>query len=190
MNSNNYIIIGALKAELKGLDKYAPLVHTGVGKINATIQTYEAILKYRPNLVINYGTAGSLKNQTGLLKVETFIQRDMDVSGLGFLRGETPFSNKKLPQAKGIVLGTGDSFVTDAKKQLAGLNISIDLVDMEAFAIKEVCCHLKIQFRCYKYISDNADSSAGDNWQENINKGIKSFTNLLSKKYGKSGLLV
>ena len=50
-----------------------------------------------PDLVINYGTAGSRKiKKKTLVDCTKFIQRDMDVTGLGFMRGETPFEQDHL----------------------------------------------------------------------------------------------
>ncbi|MCP3924679.1 MAG: 5'-methylthioadenosine nucleosidase [Desulfobacterales bacterium] len=186
-----YIIVVAMKSEIaaSGIDKYAPVIYTGLGKVNAAIKLYEAILDYKPELVINYGTAGAVKKGvSGLFHVETFVQRDMDVRALGFKRGVTPFSNRKLPKIKGIVLGTGDSFVTNTKKQLEGLTVRIDLVDMEGYALKEVADHMKIQFKCYKNVSDSADSKAKDDWEKNIIKGAKLFKKVLNEKYGVSKL--
>ena len=139
-----YIIVTALKDEAEGLEKYAPVIHTGIGKVNACIKLYEAILKYQPELVLNYGTAGGISDLVGLHKVAHFVQVDMDVRGLDFPRGITPLMNEKLPHKKGIVLGTGDSFITNADKQLEGLGIEIDLVDMEGYALKKVCEHHNI----------------------------------------------
>lgn len=149
-----YMIVSALAMETAGLEQYAPIVHTGIGKVNAAIKLYQAILEYQPNHIINYGTAGSIcpTKHAGLYKMDTFVQRDMDVRGLGFERGTTPYGDEVLPTANGIVLGTGDSFVTNTKKDLEGLNIDIDLIDMEAYALKAVCDHHQLPFTCYKYI--------------------------------------
>lgn len=188
--NKKYIIVAALEQETPHLENYAPVVHTGIGKLNASIRLYEAIQRYQPDLVINYGTAGSVSGKAGLLKVETFIQRDMDVRGLGFNRGVTPFEkDEKLPDAKGIVLATGDSFVTDSASQLEGLDITVDLIDMEAFALNKVCEHLDTQFECYKHVTDNTDEEASDDWNQNIAKGAKLFADLLESDYGKSSLL-
>lgn len=190
IESKKYIVVVALESEIAGakIEDFAPIVYTGVGKVNAAIKLYEAINKYKPELVINYGTAGSLKNKIGLFKVETFVQRDMDVRALGFKRGVTPFENDKLPKQEGIVLGTGDSFVTDAKKQLEGLTIDLDLVDMEAFALKKVCDKLEVEFVSYKNVSDSADEEAANDWKANALKGAKAFKKVLIEKFGKSSL--
>lgn len=190
----NYIIVAALEAEtateISALDKFGPIVYTGVGKVNAAIKLYEAIIHYQPDLVINYGTAGSINKNSGLFHINTFIQRDMDVRALGVPRGVVPFSNQKLPQAKGVVLGTGDSFVTNSKKQLEGLTVRVDLVDMEGFALREVSNHLGIEFQSYKYVSDSANSNAPDNWEKNVAKGVELFKKVLREQYGTSKLIV
>lgn len=186
-HSSNYIIVAALEQETPELDQYAPVIHTGVGKVNAAIKLYEAILFYKPELVINYGTAGTVNGKHGLLKVDTFVQRDMDVRGLGIKRGVTPFENgEKLPEAKGIVLASGDSFVTDSELHLEGLDIEIDLIDMEAYALNKVCEHHGTQFECYKYVTDSTDEEASDDWQENVAKGAGLFAEVLKADFGKS----
>lgn len=103
MTAKRYIIVAALEMETHELEQLAPVVHTGVGKVNAAIKLYEAILKYQPSLVVNYGTAGAISKLSGLLKVDTFIQRDMDTRGIGTPRGVTPFGDTEaLPDARGI----------------------------------------------------------------------------------------
>jgi adenosylhomocysteine nucleosidase len=185
----HYLIVAALEMETPNLERLAPVVHTGIGKLNAAIQLYEAILFYKPHLVINYGTAGAVNGKSGLLQVDTFVQRDMDVRGLGVPRGVTPFMDEKLPEAKGIVLASGDSFVTDSKLDLEGLDIAVDLIDMEAFALHKVCQHHDTAFECYKYVTDNTDNEASNDWQENVAKGAALFEVMLAKDYGHSLLL-
>lgn len=185
-----YLIASALEAETQGLEDYAPVIHTGVGKINAAIHLYEAALHYKPELIINYGTAGAIADHSGLHKIDTFIQHDIDVRGLGIPRGVTPFANdEQLPNKKGMVLGTGDIFITDKARQLEGLGIELDLIDMEAFAMREVCLHLNIPFLSYKYVTDGGDEDAGDNWEANVAKGAQQFKQVLEKEFGRSHLI-
>lgn len=184
-----YLIVSALEAETPGLTRFAPIVYTGVGKVNAAISLYDAINQYKPDLVINYGTAGAVTDTRGLNKIGTFIERDMDAREIGFQRGIAPFSGESLPQAKGIVLGTGDSFVSDSVKALDGLGIRIDLVDMEGYALWKVSQKLGVKFVSYKYTSDHADGEAPSDWETNVSKGAKAFAALLAKEYGTSSLL-
>ena len=46
---------------------------------------------------------------------------------------------------------------------------------MEAYAFAKVCKLENVNFRCFKFISDNADKSAGLDWKENCKKGAKIF---------------
>ena len=188
--AKRYIIVAALEMETPELEQLAPVIHTGVGKVNAAIKLYEAILLHKPDFVVNYGTAGAISKQSGLLKVDTFVQRDMDTRGIGTPRGVTPFDKvETLPDVKGIVLGTGDSFVTDPVVELEGLDIAIDLIDMEAFALKEVCEHLGMPFECYKFVSDDTNEDSSSDWAENVAKGAALFKVFADKKLGRSGLL-
>ena len=178
---NKLIILVALEEELpKSMLPELIIEYTGVGKINATYRTLEAIQKYNPEIIINFGRAGTLnKNIFGLNEIKIFIQRDMDASKLGFNLGETPFdyiSTIKFSE-KGLSCGTGDNFVTKSPK------IKTDLVDMEAYAIAKICLIKKIDFKCFKYVSDKADENAGDTWKENINKGCLAFVEKIKSTY-------
>ncbi len=184
-----YIIVAALEIETPGLELFAPVFFTGVGKVNAAIKMCEAILLYQPALVINYGSAGTVGSNRGLLRVDTFVQWDIDVRGLGIPRGVTPYSEESLPKAKGIVLASGDTFVTNSAQQLTGLDIAVDIIDMEAYALYKACEHHKTPFVCYKYVTDATDANASTDWMENVAKGSALFSQLLDEQYGPSLLL-
>ena len=146
--------------------------YSGVGKVNATYKAVEVINNYCPQTIINYGTAGSLNHTlSGLCEVTKFYQRDMDSSELGFEIGITPFDTISEISfgRKGFSCGTGDSFVAENPK------LKTDLVDMEAYAIAKVCYLKKINFLCFKYISDDANQDASSNWKKNISKGKFAF---------------
>ncbi len=173
----NRIFVAALKEETPGLNFFH---FTGAGKINATYNLTKLIHKYKPDEIINFGTAGAItKNLEGVIECTQFFQRDMDVSALLNLKiGETPFDdiNEIILSKSGYSCGTGDSFVTRA------IPINVDVVDMEAYALAKVCKLEKVNFRCFKFISDNADDSAGLDWIENCKKGAKLFEHKLKEK--------
>ena len=167
------LILVAVEEELsvKDLPEFQ-IYYTGVGKINASIKTLEIIRDYSPTQVINYGTAGSLnKKLKGLVEVTQFFQRDMDATPLGFKIDQTPFDEIEEINfgSAGYSCGTGDSFVTQTPK------LKTDLVDMEAYAIAKICYLKDIKFRCFKYISDNADEGANNDWIKNVSIGKKLF---------------
>ncbi len=172
-SKDDVAIIVALEEELpKSILPEFKIFYSGVGKINATLMTAEVIYKINPKLVINYGSAGALnKDLSGLQRVTRFYQRDMDVTDLGFKFGETPLDdiNQICFEREGISCGTGDNFVSSNQE------LQTDLVDMEAYAIAKTCLINEVDFLCYKFISDNADTEAGDNWVKNVSLGKNSF---------------
>ena len=168
----NKLFLAAIKEETVGLDYFN---HTGVGKINATYNTLRLIHLHKPKIIINYGTAGAIDTKLkGIVECTKFYQRDMDVRGLGFELGETPFDKIKeiIIAENGYSCGTGDSFVN--KK----IDMKVDVVDMEAYAIAKVCKLENIEFRCFKYISDNADEDANIDWSKNLTLGAHAFSKL------------
>ena len=172
----NKLFVAALKEETVGLNYF---YHVGVGKINATYNLIKLIQEHKPSEIINYGTEGAIKKGlTGIVECTKFYQRDMDVRSLLDLKlGETPFDNinEIMNSEEGYSCGSGDSFVS--KK----IEMDVDLVDMEAYALAKVCKLEGIDFRCFKYISDNADDDASSNWIENCKKGAKLFQNEMSE---------
>ena len=92
---NNPLVVCALNDELKIESSKIDLLYTGVGKINAAISITKFLSKRTiPEYVINYGTAGSKKIEVGrIVDCTKFIQRDMDATGLGFKKYETPFED-------------------------------------------------------------------------------------------------
>jgi len=146
--------------------------YTGVGKVNAAIRGFQAIIETKPQAVINFGTAGALKDDlSGILEVTRFYQRDMDVRGLGFSLGQTPFEDEGPIDLgrDGVSIGTGDSFVENMPE------LRTDLVDMEAYAIASLCMTLGLPFWCFKYVSDKADSNAAEEWSASLKKSAELF---------------
>tara|TARA_B100001057_G_C22765466_1_gene917457 strand:+ start:582 stop:1115 length:534 start_codon:yes stop_codon:yes gene_type:complete len=172
----NRIFVAALKEETPGLNFF---YYTGAGKINATYNLTKIIQMYKPTEIINFGTAGAItKDLEGIIECTQFYQRDMDVTALLNLKiGETPFDkiNEIILSKNGFSCGTGDNFVT------GDIPIEVDVVDMEAYALAKVCKLEKINFRCFKFISDNADETANIDWNENCKKGAKLFEHKLKE---------
>ena len=198
MNNKEILIVCALEQETQEeLNDWLPftddpvwnVLYTGVGKVNATYKltkhfgSFHSTPAIRRNyeLVINYGTAGSRELPIGeLVDCTKFIQRDMNVTGMGFLKGQTPFE-KEVPMildydhvefnpiGKKLRCGTGDNFVQD------DIDNYSDVFDMEAYALAKVCHHFKIPFISFKYITDNANETSSKDWKENLADGIVEF---------------
>ena len=180
------LIVCALEIETQGQLEDYDVLYTGVGKVNATFKLTQKFGKfgsYVPyDLVINYGTAGSRKiKKKQLVDCTKFIQRDMDVTGLGFMKGETPFESDPSitiqstsefnPIGRKASCGSGDSFVEDRT------NYYGEVVDMEAYALAKVCYHYDIPFISFKYITDGDDDQSHEEWEVNLADGIREFKN-------------
>ena len=182
------LIAMALPAEAAGVFESAgvEVLFTGVGKVNAAVTLTRYLVRLRhesadPPLVLNFGTAGSARIPARtLVACRRFVDRDMNVSALGFAHGETPFDElpptlefppvfTDLPEA---VCGSGDSFAT------ADHGPACDVVDMEAYALAKACKLEGAEFACAKYVSDGADEHAARHWKENVAGAAHRFLEL------------
>ena len=179
------LIVCALEIETQNELNDYDVIYTGVGKVNATYELTTHFGKYGSyipySLVINYGTAGSRKiKKKTLVDCTKFIQRDMDVTGLGFMKGETPFEQDPPvviqpqnidfnPIGRNATCGSGDNFVEDKT------NYYGEVVDMEAYALAKVCYLRDVPFISFKYITDGADEQAHEDWESHLADRIKVF---------------
>lgn len=185
MSTSKPLIVMALPQESRGLleSAGATMLYTGVGKVNASARLagYLAERRCRGHatpLVVNMGTAGSRNvARHTLVACNRFAQRDMDVSGLGFPAGVTPFDDTPaivevpprfahLPQ---LLCSTADSFATHRHA------IEGDVVDMEAFALAKVCLMERVPFACVKHVTDGADSDSAAHWEAALEAASHAF---------------
>lgn len=180
----NLLIITALPSELDGAraPNGARVIYTGVGKIKTAVATAEAVISSRPDMIINYGTAGKInKALNGLVAVSHVLQRDMSAVPLA-PRGVTPLSSDTpvlRSGVAGVTCGTGDSFVTGSDPWL--VENGVDIVDMELFAMAFVCERNGVAWRSFKFITDEANDSAADHWTANVMNGEDLFWNALEE---------
>jgi adenosylhomocysteine nucleosidase len=169
------IVLIALKEEAPNLGYMMNLFYTGVGKVNAAMTASEVITQYRPKRVINFGTAGGITVQPGFYQCTQFVQRDMSCRELGFVPGQTPFeTGTHIGNSNGLTCSTGDNFVMNPE-----LEIPADVVDMEAYAIARVCEKHRVEFVCWKYISDRANTNAHLDWQQQVAQGQSHYISKL-----------
>ncbi len=177
LTKKNTLIAVAMKEELS-LEQAEGwnVIYTGIGKVNALISVNRALKEFNPDNLINFGTAGSSRSDLkGLHEVTTFKQRDMDLRSLGLPLGVTLKDdiNDIYLNRQGLSCGTGDSFVTSDHE------MKTDLYDMEAYALAKLCLIEKINYFCFKYISDEANDNASKDWNANVSKGAVHFMHLL-----------
>jgi len=178
------VLIVALAEELdrERIPGHIPVVYSGVGKVNAAIAAFKAIQQFKPELILNFGTVGKINPAvSGLVQIGAVVQRDMIAEPLA-PRGTVPFShqpNKLHAAGEGLLCGTGDSFVTNKDSWL--IENQIDVVDMELFAIAAVAHEHHLPWLSYKFISDDANESSGQEWSQQVHRGQELFLEELNK---------
>ena len=181
----NALLVLALPLETQGMFESAgiPILYTGIGKVNAAYALTRKLADYAragqpvPQ-VINFGTVGSRRHRTGtVLECNTFVQRDMDVTGLGVPLGVTPFEDipsrlefpARFDQLPSGCCGSGDSFV------MSEAALECDVVDMEGYALAKVCWMERVPFTSVKYVTDGADHASGQDWHSNLKLAADQF---------------
>lgn len=189
MSAARPLIVMALPSESAGLIEGLgfEVIYTGLGKVNAAHGLTKALCEARARgiafpYVLNLGSAGSHDFPRGaLVEADRFVQRDMDVTGLGFALGVTPFETapptlqvaRRFQHLPGAICGTGDSFLQGPSP------IPCGLVDMEAYAYAKICALENIAFACVKYVTDGADGASHGDWQKHLMDAPHAFAALL-----------
>jgi adenosylhomocysteine nucleosidase len=175
----------ALELESQGLfaERGISVLYTGIGKVNAAYRLTRALAEHRAEQgvlprVVNFGTVGSPTLGAGsVVACRRFVQRDMDVSGLGFPLGTTPFEEVParlefpalFPELPEAVCGTGDRFETGRPA------VDCDVIDMEGYALAKVCHLAGAELGAVKFVTDGADGNAGVDWHGNLPRAARAF---------------
>ncbi|KAB2333999.1 5'-methylthioadenosine/S-adenosylhomocysteine nucleosidase [Bacillus mesophilum] len=164
--------------EMDGADVI--LLRSGIGKVNAAMSTTVLLDRFKPDYVINTGSAGGLnpKLNVGDVVISTELRHhDVDATAFGYEYGQVPqmpaayTADEKLVKiaeecakesgdiqvVRGLI-ATGDSFMSDPVRVEAVREKFEDLqaVEMEAAAIAQVCHQFNIPFVVIRSLSDIA----------------------------------
>ncbi|MGN0086171.1 MAG: nucleosidase [Alloprevotella sp.] len=175
----------AVEVNLPGLP--VEYLCTGVGKTCAAFALTRAIGQLKPELVLNIGTAGTLRYAVGdILACQRFIDRDLETTnlpGVDYLLANR-LSHPVLRALKSVVGGrelaeefsvnTGDDFVT------ASHPFSGDVCDMEAFAHAYVCREMQLPFAAVKYVTDIVGQNSVKVWEERLADARQALTHYFS----------
>lgn len=146
----------------------------GIGKVNAAMAAQIAIMRYQPDLIINVGVAGCLKEAPigTILLAQAFIQHDVDTTGCGdpvglvstvnrvdfpvsyFERAQKALASMHVPFLSGIG-ATGDWFAKRGERaHWICETFSPLFVEMEGGAVAQVCFRNQTPFLAIKSVSD------------------------------------
>jgi len=190
-------MIVAMDKELKQLRPLFPedkviLQKSGIGKVNAAIQTVEMIRQYKPDVIISSGCAGGNGDDVNVQDVvvsSELVYHDVycgtaidsttvygQVQGLPARYQADPYLLEKalLTGAKPGLIVTGDWFVDskDKMREIIGHFPEAKAVDMESCAIAQACYINKVPFISFRIISDiplrDTDASQYHNFWDTI----------------------
>lgn len=175
-------------------DKELLIMLSGVGKVNAAMNTAILLNIYDVSKVINFGVAAGLKDSLSILDIvvsTSCVQHDFDTSAIDGIEGigikslidkdlldKTIMSLNELdyPYSEGL-LATGDQFIAnkdDFKKIIKNFP-DVLCVDMEGASICNVCNAFKIPVIVIRSISDIV-------FDDNSNMDFIKFAQIASKR--------
>jgi len=167
----NILLLSATDIEHGESYLYDHEIHIiGIGKVRAAVETARLINKYKPEVVINFGSCGAVKNIPigEVFKVGKVIN-DLDCMSLC----DDPDIQL---QGKGdIVCCTTDHFYDKSKKYQSptfNQREDIDVVDMELYGIAAACKSADVFCYSYKWVSDDGSI---EQWADNAAKGFEEF---------------
>jgi adenosylhomocysteine nucleosidase len=181
------LVVMALEIESQGLfaEASVDVLYTGLGKVNAAHRLTRRLSEERARgvtpRVVNFGTVGSRRFETGaVVGCHRFVQRDMDVTGLGFALGETPFESVPAELAFPVVFEDLPAGVCASGDRFEAIDRDLpwDVVDMEAYALAKVCLLEEVPFACAKFVTDGANGNAAGDWQANLPRAARAFLEL------------
>lgn len=165
------------------------LLKSGIGKVAAAIGTTLLLEHFKPDAVINTGSAGGLDSRlnVGDIVVSTEVRyHDADVTAFGYEPGqmaqcppafiaepklietaEKCISLLNMNAVRGLIC-SGDAFINGAEP-LARIKATfpqVAAVEMEATAIGQVCHQFDVPFVVVRAISDVADKESHTSFDE------------------------
>ncbi|RFU65795.1 5'-methylthioadenosine/S-adenosylhomocysteine nucleosidase [Peribacillus glennii] len=188
---------------LNGVDVI--LLKSGIGKVNAAMSTTILLEKFKPDAVINTGSAGGYlpSLNVGDVVISTEVRHhDVDVTAFGYEYGQVPqmppafVSDKKLLETaleaakeirdiqvvKGLIV-TGDSFMSDPDRVefVRGKFNDLHAVEMEAAAIAQVAYQFNVPFVIIRSLSDIAGKESNISFDKFLETAAQNSSQLILK---------
>ena len=179
------------------------LLKSGIGKVNAAMTTTILMQEFKPDLVLNVGSAGGFDEEleVGAVVISDEVRHhDVDATVFGYELGQVPqmpaayIANKELIElavqaveeigehqhAVGLI-ATGDSFMSDpervalVKQQFPAMKAA----EMEAAAVAQVCFQYDTAFVVIRALSDIAGKESSVSFDEFLPVAAKHSTEIV-----------
>ncbi|MCO4095625.1 5'-methylthioadenosine/adenosylhomocysteine nucleosidase [Macrococcoides canis] len=182
--------------------KEVVLMQSGIGKVNAAICTTLLISNFKPDYIINTGSAGGLGSglKVGDILVSTeVLHHDVDATEFGYTEGQVPMmpasypaddmlvdkttsaTNKHEYTAHTGLIVSGDSFIGSAEKKAVILEKfpHAMAVEMEAAAVAQTCYQFSTPFIITRAVSDLANGEAEMSFEQFLKVACVSSSNIV-----------
>ncbi|HJV30744.1 MAG TPA: 5'-methylthioadenosine/S-adenosylhomocysteine nucleosidase [Bacillales bacterium] len=181
------------------------LLKSGIGKVNAAMSTTILLEKYKPDYIINTGSAGGFNPilNVGDAVISSEVRHhDVDVTAFGYEYGQVPqlpaafLADEKLvaiaeSAAKEIneiqvvkgAIATGDSFMNDPVRVdfIRTKFDNLQAVEMEAAAIAQVAHQFNVPFVIIRSLSDIAGKESDVSFDQFLDKAAVNSATLVMK---------
>lgn len=165
------LVVASDSNELKGLDEGWERCVIGVGPVMAAVHTVMAVEKYKPDVVVSTGSAGSLGRfkKGDVVSFSSVVTPDQDLSAVHVALGSTLGPDRatvgelfSLDRTSGFVLYSSGRFSSEILPSHRSLKA--DAADMEAYGVALACRYTGVGFYAVKLITDivGDKSSVGD----------------------------
>ncbi|MBO9130440.1 5'-methylthioadenosine/S-adenosylhomocysteine nucleosidase [Bacillus sp. 165] len=179
------------------------LLKSGIGKVNAAMSTTILLERYKPEKVINTGSAGGFHHSlnVGDVVISTEVRHhDVDVTAFNYAYGQVPGMPAAFEADQELVnlaekcvrnmddiqvvkgaIATGDSFMNDPQRVefIRSKFENLHAVEMEAAAVAQVCYQYKIPFVIIRALSDIAGKESDVSFEQFLDQAALHSTNLI-----------
>ncbi|WP_440895916.1 5'-methylthioadenosine/S-adenosylhomocysteine nucleosidase [Amphibacillus sp. Q70] len=179
------------------------LLKSGIGKVNAALATTILHQQYKPNYVINTGSAGGLDPSLSIGDIvisDRVVHHDVDATAFNYQYGQVPGmpenyqADQKLIQlvertiqsidrvkCKQGLIATGDSFIQKAEAVafIQKMIPEVMAVEMEAVSIAQVCYQYNTPFVVIRALSDIAGKESAQSFDEFIDQAASHAAELI-----------
>ncbi|MFD1736673.1 5'-methylthioadenosine/S-adenosylhomocysteine nucleosidase [Bacillus salitolerans] len=170
------------------------LLKSGIGKVNAAMSTTILLERFKPDYVINTGSAGGFHHSlnVGDVVISSEVRHhDVDVTAFGYEYGQVPglpaaYKASDILQDAAVkavhalddiqvvqgVIATGDSFMHDPERVefVRSKLPELHAVEMEAAAVAQVCFQFGVPFVVIRSLSDIAGKESNISFDQFLQK--------------------
>ncbi|MDF2534797.1 MAG: mtnN [Bacillales bacterium] len=179
------------------------LLLSGIGKVNAAMSTAILLEKFKPDYIINAGSAGGFSKglKVGDIVISTeVVHHDVDITAFGYVHGQvaqlppTYQADEKLLELafeiaskiegvnaeKGLI-ASGDIFIhtPEQRATIHGHFPELKAGEMEAAAVAQVAFQFNVPFVIARSLSDIAGDNSGISFDKYIKKAAENSATLI-----------